>query len=131
MTVKKLTAMFAVATMFLNFSVSTSFAADKKVITAVGYSEIPKDLLKSNFARSRARQFAKINAMRNLVETIDGVYIESNVEMVGKKVSSEKIISSCNTSELKRLGKLKGAKVVDVKFLDDGDCKVKMEMPSF
>lgn len=97
------------------------------VIRVIGFGIGPTNLDKQdNFYKSYARQTARMDALRNLSETISGIEINSNFSM------------SLDTYELKsrvihdqksfKLIKESARQVGEAKFSSDGICEVIMEV---
>ena len=98
-------------------------AGDIIRVTGEGYPPSNWDQ-RDNFAKTFARQAARMDALRTLAEAIDGVHVEPN----DAKDDFEHIVT--RISQDSKLFKLleKNARVVDVKFLNGGGCEVTMEL---
>jgi len=68
-----------------------------------------------------AKRAAKLDAYRNLIEVIKGVHITSNTTVEDMMLESDLIKS-------KTSGMLKGMKVIDVSYSDDGGCEITVEV---
>lgn len=74
-----------------------------------------------NFYKNHARQAARLDALRQLIEDIYGVQVEADKQ-------NPNIVTSRISNDDKAFKLLeKNARVVDVKFFDDGACQVTME----
>lgn len=103
---------------------TTAFAAkEPKVIQATGmYFIEPNCDQRDSFVKTFARQTARMDAIRNLVETIGKIKFE--------KVNGNPNIIRTRTSHDSKAFQFvaKHARVVDVKFHSDGTCEVTMEV---
>lgn len=119
--IRKLVAAF-VMILFAASLHSTALAFEPgKVIRVAGLGAPPKNFdPKDSYAKTFARQAAQLDALRQLVELIDGV--DPKEESPGKIVT--------RISQDNKVFKLleKNARVIDVKFLDGGGCAVDMEL---
>lgn len=68
-----------------------------------------------------AKRAAKVDAYRNLVEVIKGVQVTS-------ATSVEDMMLESDTIKTRTAGMLKGARVVDVTYTNDGGCEITMEV---
>lgn len=73
-------------------------------------------------ARLGAERAAKLDAMRNLLETVKGVQIDSQTTVVNFTTQSDSINSRVE-------GIVKGARVVKTRYLSDGGVEVIIEVP--
>lgn len=92
------------------------------VIRALGSGAPSPSSPNISVARLGAERAAKVDAMRNLLETIKGVRIDSETTVVNAMTQSDVIQSRVQ-------GFVRGAKVVDKKYFDDGGVEVIIEMP--
>ncbi|NQT24289.1 LPP20 family lipoprotein [candidate division KSB1 bacterium] len=72
--------------------------------------------------RAGALRAAKVDAWRNLLETVKGVYLTSETVVENAMLSSDVISTRVE-------GALKGFKVVDTRYLSTGDVEVEVEAP--
>ena len=119
----------ALAVMFFIFSATSTktFAGEVIKVTGAGIGPIGAKS-GGSFYRSFARQVAKLDAMRNLVEMIGGVTVSS----LEKRDPTGKIISDTTTAETTCNEKFwnkyfSKVEVVGVKFKSDGSCEVTMQ----
>ncbi|MGD2086955.1 MAG: LPP20 family lipoprotein [Candidatus Aminicenantes bacterium] len=68
-----------------------------------------------------AKRAAKMDAYRNLLEVIKGVHITSNTKVEDMMLASDEIKSRTE-------GMLKGMRVVDVAYSNDGGCEITVEV---
>jgi len=73
-------------------------------------------------ARLGAERAAKSDALRNLLETVKGVRVDSETTVVNAMTQSDLIHSSIQ-------GFIRGARVIDKKYSSDGGVEVVIEMP--
>ncbi|MBI3753302.1 MAG: hypothetical protein HY266_04550 [Deltaproteobacteria bacterium] len=94
----------------------------KGIITAVGRGLPPKDIKNPAQAKILAMRAAKVEAYKNLLETI--LKIKTPPDQGMKEYLDEKHI------EISRIeGFIKGAKVVKEEYKDDGSAEVTLELP--
>lgn len=91
-------------------------------IRAVGSGAPSSDAPNVAVARLGAERAAKLDAMRNLLETVKGVRIDSQTTVVNFTTQSDTINSRVE-------GIVKGARVVKTRYLSDGGVEVIVEMP--
>ena len=124
---KKLAAMF-VAVLIVFSAASSAFAEngwdwEKGVVTVYGVAGFQTNQNNRDyFWRNHARQGARIDALRNLVETIGGVIVEKQQDTMVITCLDDNIITKTVS---------RGAHLVDTKFYEDGTCEVTMEIPIF
>ena len=92
------------------------------IIRAVGSGAPSPDASNVAVARLGAERAAKLEAMRNLLETVKGVRIDSQTTVVNFTTQSDVINSRIE-------GFVKGARVVKTKYLSDGGVEVVIEVP--
>jgi len=92
------------------------------VIRSVGSGAPSPDAPNVAVARLGAERAAKLDAMRNLLETVKGVRIDSQTTVVNFTTQSDVINSRIE-------GFVKGARVVKTKYLSDGGVEVIIEVP--
>ncbi len=91
-------------------------------VRAKGWAAInPKEKNKAK-ARLMAIRAAKVVAMRNLLETVKGVYINSETRVRDMMAESDEIVARVE-------GVVKGARMVGEPKVEDGVVEVVMEMP--
>lgn len=91
------------------------------VIEAKGIGVPPERFYGKPQARPMALRAAKMDAMRNLLETTKGVRIDSATQVKDYVVESDVIMSRVQ-------GIVKGAQVVKQEYMDDGTVEVTMQM---
>jgi len=72
--------------------------------------------------RAGAIRAAKLDAYRNALETVKGIYLSSETTVENAMVSSDVI-------KTKVEGAIKGARVVDTRYMSTGDVEVDVEVP--
>lgn len=92
------------------------------VIRAVGNGAPSASAPNIAVARLGAERAAKVDALRNLLETVKGVRINSETMVVNAMIQSDVVRSRVE-------GFVRGAKVVGKKYFDDGGVEVVIEMP--
>ncbi len=90
-------------------------------ITAKGAGAPPQRAVNQAQARLMAERAAKVEGMRNLLEQAYGVNISSNTTV-------RDFITQNDTIRAKVDAFIRGAKVVDTRYLDDGSVEVEMEL---
>ena len=95
--------------------------ADRKIqATGIGY--VPDNMINAATARRSAARIAKVDAMRNLVEIVNGITVDSETTM-GDAMFDDVI-------KTKVRGLIRGAvQVGDVKYLSDTSIEVTYEVP--
>jgi hypothetical protein len=93
----------------------------KGVVQAVGIGAPPERYYGKPQARPMALRAAKIDAMRNLLETTKGVQIDSNTVVRDFMVESDVISASVD-------GMVRNAQVVKQEYLSDGTVEMTMQM---
>jgi hypothetical protein len=91
-------------------------------IEAVGTGAPPEQYYKKPQARPMALRAAQVDAYRNLLETVQGVQIDSQTSVKDFVVTNDEI----NT---KISGLVKGAAIVKKEYLSDGTVEVTVRMP--
>lgn len=95
-----------------------------RVVTVTGESIAPPNAINRAQARALASRGAKADAYRSLAETINGVRVEGETTV-------ENMITTRDTIRLSVEATIKGARVIDEKFMSDGSYRVKMQVPLF
>ncbi len=90
-------------------------------ITAKGGGAPPPNAVSPAQARLMTERAAKVDAMRNLLEQAYGVRIKSRTTVKDFITQSDTIKARVNAF-------IRGAKVVDTKYLSDGGVEVEMEL---
>lgn len=91
-------------------------------IEAVGTGAPPDKYFGKHQARQKALRAAQIEAYRNLLETTQGVQIDSKTIVRDFTVESDKINAAVS-------GIVKGAQIFKKEYLDDGTVEVTVRMP--
>ena len=95
----------------------------QRVITATGIGAVPANAPNVGAARANAIRAAQLDALRNLVEVVKGVRVNSETTVENSMVSSDIIRTSVE-------GMVRGAtRVGDVKYLSDSSVEVTMQVP--
>ncbi|MFA4910893.1 MAG: LPP20 family lipoprotein [Desulfobacteria bacterium] len=94
----------------------------KNVIRATGSGAPNPSAPNIAVARLGAERAAKVDALRNLLETVKGVRIDSETTVVNAMTQSDVIQSKVE-------GFVRGARVVNTKYLSDGGVEVVIEVP--
>ena len=94
----------------------------KHVIRATGSGAPNPSAPNVAVARLGAERAAKADALRNLLETVKGVRIDSETTVVNAMTQSDVIHSRVQ-------GFIRGARVVDKRYFSDGAVEVDIEMP--
>ena len=93
--------------------------ADRKIqATGIGY--VPDNMINAATARRSATRIAKVDAMRNLVEIVNGITVDSETTM-GDAMFDDVI-------KTKVQGLIRGAVQVDIKYLSDTSIEVTYEV---
>ena len=93
-----------------------------RTIQATGIGYIPDNMINAATARRSAARIAKVDAMRNLVEIVNGITVDSETTM-GDAMFDDVI-------KTKVRGLIRGAvQVGDVKYLSDQSMEVTYEVP--
>ncbi|MBA4374224.1 MAG: hypothetical protein C0402_15340 [Thermodesulfovibrio sp.] len=90
-------------------------------VTAKGGGAPPPNAVNQAQARLMAERAAKVDAMRNLLEQTYGVRIKS-------RTTVKDFITQNDTIKARVNAYIKGAKVIDTKYLSDGSVEVEMEI---
>ncbi|MBI5848437.1 MAG: LPP20 family lipoprotein [Nitrospirae bacterium] len=90
-------------------------------ITAKGGGAPPQNAVNQAQARLMAERAAKIDAMRNLLEQAYGVTIKS-------RTTVKDFITQNDTIKARVDAYIKGAKVIDTRYLSDGSVEIEMEI---
>lgn len=90
-------------------------------VTAKGGGAPPANAVNQAQARLMAERAAKVDAMRNLLEEAYGVTIKSHTTV-------RDFITQDDTIKAKVNAYIRGAKVVDTKYLSDGSVEIEMEI---
>ncbi len=90
-------------------------------VTAVGNGAPPANAINESQAKNMAKRAAKMDALRNLAETVKGVQVDSKTKVVDFMTQSDEINSRVNMF-------IQGSQVLEEKQLDDGTYEVKVGM---
>ncbi len=90
-------------------------------VTAKGGGAPPPNAVNQAQARLMAERAAKVDAMRNLLEQTYGVRIKS-------RTTVRDFITQNDTIKARVNAYIKGARVIDTKYLSDGSVEVEMEI---
>lgn len=93
----------------------------QKVLLVKGNGFGPERVKELGRRKILAKRAAKMDAYRNLVEVIKGVYVTSNTKVQDMMLESDSI-------KAKTDGMLKGMRVVDVTYSNDGGCEITVEV---
>ncbi len=96
----------------------------KGVIQGKGIGAPPEKYYGKPNARPMAIRAAKIVALRNILETVNGIRIDSNTVVKDFAVESDTIRSQVE-------GMVRGARQVDVEYMSDGTVEVMMEISMY
>lgn len=91
------------------------------VVTAKGSGAPPKGVTNIAQARLMAERAAKADALRNLLETVKGVRVDSETTVESFTTKSDRVLTRVS-------GIVIGARVVDTKYLSDGAVEVTMSI---
>jgi hypothetical protein len=80
------------------------------------------DKVKETQSKLLAKRAAQVDALRNLAEQVKGLHITSTTFVKDFVAESDEIATSVKTF-------LRGAKVTDVRYMEDGSAEVTMELP--
>lgn len=101
-------------------------AGDIIRVTGVGAAPLNWDQ-RDSFAKTFARQAARMDALRELTEHFQGVTFTSEVPLAELDLNARITTRISQDSKVFKLLE-KNARVVEVKFSDDGVCEVTMEV---
>jgi hypothetical protein len=101
-----------------NINWSTGYAE------AVGIGTLPDNLIRKINARPIAQREAKADALRNLLEIIKSVQLDSVTAIKDFTVENDVVNTQISTL-------VKGAEAVDYQYLPDGRAEVKMRFPLY
>jgi hypothetical protein len=87
--------------------------------TGIGAPNVNQQLAQQ---RAGALRAAKLDALRNLLETVQGLYLTSETTVENAMVSSDVI-------KTKVEGAIKGFRVIDTRYMSTGDVEVDVEVP--
>ena len=87
------------------------------VVTAKGSGAPPTGITNIAQARLMAERAAKADALRNLLETVKGVRVDSETTVESHTTKSDRVLTRVN-------GIVIGARVVDTRYLSDGAVEV-------
>jgi len=93
-------------------------------VEAVGIGALPDKLIRKINARPIALREAKADALRNLLEIIKGVQVDSAASIKDFTVGSDVVDTQIN-------GLVKGAEVADQQYRPDGRAEVKLRIPLY
>lgn len=96
----------------------------KGVIQGKGIGAAPEKYYGKPNARPMAIRAAKIVALRNILELVNGIRVDSNTVVKDFAIQSDTIRSQVE-------GMVKGAREVDVEYLSDGTVEVIMEISMY
>ncbi len=82
----------------------------------------PNPNLPMTAQRAGALRAAKLDALRNLLETIKGLYLTSETTVENSMVSSDVVRTRVE-------GAIKGFRIVDTRYMSTGDVEVDVEVP--
>ncbi|MBF0118152.1 MAG: LPP20 family lipoprotein [Desulfobacterales bacterium] len=91
------------------------------IIVATGIGAPPEQYYGKPNARPMALQAAKIDALRKMLEVVNGVRINSTTVVKNFAVDNDTVVSEVQ-------GLIKGAKVVNQQYMSDGTVEVKVEL---
>lgn len=94
---------------------------EKGIVTAEGWG-FPKKGMHPGQARIMAEEAAKIVAYRNLIEIVNGIKVNSETTVKDSAVENDTIRTQVK-------GFVKGAKISEPKYFDDGTVKVVVNVP--
>jgi predicted nucleic acid-binding Zn-ribbon protein len=93
----------------------------KQVIRVKGNGFGPENIKELGRRKILAKRAAQMDAYRNLLEVVKGVHITSNTKVEDMMLASDEIKSRTE-------GMLKGMRVVDAAYNDDGGCEITVEV---
>jgi hypothetical protein len=93
----------------------------KQVIRVKGNGFGPESIKELGRRKILAKRAAQMDAYRNLLEVVKGVHINSNTKVEDMMLASDEIKSRTE-------GMLKGMRVVDAAYTDDGGCEITVEV---
>jgi hypothetical protein len=91
------------------------------LVTAKGSGAPPKGVTNIAQARLMAERAAKADALRNLLETVKGVRVDSETTVESFTTKSDRVLTRVS-------GIVIGARIVDTKYLSDGAVEVTMSI---
>ncbi len=91
------------------------------ILPAAGYGQTTADVAKDTQSKLLAKRAAQVDALRNLAEQVKGLRITSTTFVKDFVAESDEIATQLNTF-------LQGAKVTDVKYMEDGSAQVTVEL---
>jgi len=91
------------------------------VVTAKGSGAPPKGITTPAQARLMAERAAKADALRNLLETVKGVRVDSETTVESFTTKSDRVLTRVS-------GIVIGARVVNTRYLSDGGVEVTVEV---
>ena len=91
------------------------------VVTAKGSGAPPKGITTPAQARLMAERAAKADALRNLLETVKGVRVDSETTVESFTTKSDRVLTRVS-------GIVVGARVVNTRYLSDGGVEVTVEV---
>ena len=102
---------------------------EKGIVRGTGLVLGPKNVnMKSNFYKTHARQAARLDALRNIAETIFGVDVIKDFEKDENGLERESITTKLNHESLIPVAKL-AKQIGEAKFYEeDGACELSMEV---
>ena len=92
------------------------------LVRAVGRGSSPANASNAGAARLMAQRAAKVDALRNLLESVGGVRIDAQTTVTNLMAGSDAVKTRVK-------GMVKGALVVDTKYFPDGTAEVVVEAP--
>jgi hypothetical protein len=91
------------------------------LVTAKGSGAPPKGVTNIAQARLMAERAAKADALRNLLETVKGVRVDSETTVESFTTKSDRVLTRVS-------GIVIGARIVDTKYLSDGAVEITMSI---
>ncbi len=98
---------------------NVNWTAQTLKCTGIGAPNVNQSLAQQ---RAGALRAAKLDGLRNLLETVQGIYLTSETTVENAMVSSDVI-------KTKVEGAIKGFRVVDTRYMSTGDVEVDVEVP--
>ena len=106
-------------------AIETGINWEKGVIRAIGLAAGKSGEKRVGLARAQARRAARMDAMRNLTETVEGVRVTGDSSMRDLELEYD-IVKTGVDGLIKNINE-----VGEPKFYEDGTCEVILEMPIF
>lgn len=127
---KQMAAIFMATVAAMALMVASVFAADagtnweNATITVVGNGIAPPDTVNAAQAKALAKRAATVDAYRQLAESVKGVNVTSESTVENMMVLSDVTTTKVNAT-------IQGARILDVKYTQDGGCEVTMQVSIF